>query len=349
MKYIIPFLILFASCESASKEIKKAKINQSVERLTTTLVQKGGLSMRVNLPAQFEAYQEVNIYPKVNAYVKNVLVDIGTEVKKGQLLMVLEAPELIQSMQQSKEKYLKSKTELSIDNEHYQRLLEAAKTPGAISQYDISAVKSKVQADSAFSNAEKANWQMQQSMMSYLMVTAPFAGVITERNVHPGALVTAIAKDKPMLQLKELSHLRLQVDVPEIAATQLKINDSIQFYTSAFPGKKNIALVKRKSNNINPQLRSEKFEMDVLNSQKLFSPGMYANIFIDLAGNNTAFVVPKTAVVTSTERKYIILDINGRHEKIDVITGNERTDKIEVFGKIKAGDQVVTIANDEIN
>jgi len=348
MKYLIPFLILFASCDTASKENKKEKTIQTDLSLATTIVQKGGLSMRSKLPAQFEAYQEVSIYPKVNAYVKSVLVDIGSEVKKGRVLMVLEAPELLQAMEQSKERYLKSRTELNIDNEHYQRLLEAAKTPGAISQFDLSSLKSKVQADSAFSKAEKANWEVQQSMMSYLMVTAPFDGVITERNVHPGALVSAAVKDKPMLELKELNHLRLQVDVPEFFATQLRVNDSIQFYTSAYPGKKNIAIIKRKSNSINPQLRTEKFEMDVLNSNKLFSPGMYADMLIELNGNSTAYVVPKTAVVTSTERKYVILDINGKHEKIDVMTGNESADKIEIFGKIKDGDKVVTIANDEI-
>jgi RND family efflux transporter MFP subunit len=348
MKYLIPLLILFASCDTTSKENKKETTIKTDLSHATSFVKKGGLSISSKLPAQFEAYQEVSIYPKVNAYVKSVLVDIGSEVKKGRILMVLEAPELVQSMEQSKERYLKSRTELNIDNEHYQRLLEAAKTPGAISQFDLSSLKSKVQADSAFSNAEKANWEVQKSMISYLNVTAPFDGVITERNVHTGALVSANMKDKPMLELKELNHLRLQVDVPEFFASQLKVNDSIQFFTSAYPGKKNIAIIKRKSNNINPQLRTEKFEMDVLNSNKLFFPGMYADILINLDGNKNAYVVPKTAVVTSTERKYVIIEINGKYEKVDVTTGNESSDKIEIFGKIKDGDKVLTIANDEL-
>jgi len=347
MKYILPFIILIASCESPNKENKQDKKNPLI-KLETIVVQKGGLGMQTKLPAQFEAYQEVNLYPKINAYVKYVQVDIGSEVKKGKILMSLDAPELEQSVQQAKEKYLKSNTEFNIDKEHYLRLLEAAKTPGAISQFDLSTYKSKVQSDSAFSNAEKANWEMQKSMRSYLNVTAPFDGVITERNVHPGALVSTSSKDKPMLQLKDLSHLRLQVEVPEMFATQLKLNDTIKFYTSAYPGKKNIAIIKRRSNNINPQLRTEKFEIDVPNNQKIFSPGMYADILVEVKGNVTAFIVPKTAVVSSTERKYVILDKNGKHEKIDVSTGNETVDKIEVFGKINIGDKVVISANDEI-
>jgi RND family efflux transporter MFP subunit len=348
MKYLIPIILLFASCDNANTKKEKESANATSIKLATILVQKGGLGMQTKLPAQFEAYQEVSIYPKINAYVKNVQVEIGTEVKKGKLLMILEAPELEQSVQQAKEKYLKSATELNIDKEHYSRLLEAAKTAGAISQFDISSYKSKVQSDSAFSNAEKANWELQKSMLSYLMVRAPFDGVITERNVHPGALVSATSKDKPMLQLKELSHLRLQVDVPESFATQLQLYDTIHFFTTAYPGKKNLAIIKRRSNNINPQLRTEKFEIDVINNHKKFTPGMYADIIMDVNGNNTAFVVPKTAVVTSTERKYIILDINGKHEKVDVMTANETSDKIEIFGNIKIGDRVVVSASDEI-
>ena len=102
--------------------------------------------------------------------------------------MTLEAPELEQSTMQAKEKYARTKADLSIDREHYNRLLEASQTPGAISPLDLSFVRSKVESDSALSNAAKSNWEMQKTMESYLIVTAPFNGVITERNVHPGAL-----------------------------------------------------------------------------------------------------------------------------------------------------------------
>ena len=134
----------------------------------------------IKLPGQLAAYQEVSIFPKVNGYVKDVKVDIGSHVKKGQLLMTLEAPELEQSTMQAKEKYARTKADLSIDREHYNRLLEASQTPGAISPLDLSFVKSKMESDSAVSNAAKSNWQMQQTMEAYLVVTAPFNGVITD-------------------------------------------------------------------------------------------------------------------------------------------------------------------------
>ena len=212
MKYFILCILsacLFTACSSNMAEKKESgENNKTTTHYPLTAVEKTGVSAPVKLPGQLAAYQEVSIFPKVNGYVKNVQVDIGSKVHQGQLLMTLEAPELEQSTMQAKEKYARTKADLSIDREHYNRLLEASQTPGAVSPLDLSFVKSKLESDSAVSNAAKSNWQMQETMQAYLVVTAPFSGVITERNVHPGALVSAESKDsKPMLELKEISQL----------------------------------------------------------------------------------------------------------------------------------------------
>ncbi|MDE3143107.1 MAG: efflux RND transporter periplasmic adaptor subunit [Bacteroidota bacterium] len=345
----ISTLIIFSACSQQKTENKE---NESTKKASpnyqTVTVEKAGVSTTIKLPAQLAAYEEVSIFPKVNGYVKDVLVDIGYKVKQGNLLMVLEAPELLQATLQAKEKYARAKSELSIDKEHFLRLLEASKTEGAISPFDLSTVKAKVESDSALVNAEKANWEMQQTMMGYLRVTAPFDGVITERNVHPGALVNASSKDKPMLELKQVSHLRLQVDVPEAIAAELKQKDSVTFFVSAFPGKKNIGFVSRKSDNVNTEFRSERIEIDVWNNNGLLSPGMYVDILLNAKGNAEAFSVPKSSVVISTERKYVIVIRDGKTVKLDVLTGNETSEKIEVFGLLHTGDSVIVNANDEI-
>ncbi len=353
MKNIIfpgAFLVtLFCCCNSAKPE--KAKDNE-VDRkphYALSVIQTTGPTSMIKLPGQLAAYQEVSIFPKVNGYVKNVQVDIGSKVHQGQLLMTLEAPELAQSTMQAKEKYARTKADLSIDREHYNRLLEASQTPGAISPLDLSFVKSKVESDSAVSNAAKSNWQMQETMQAYLVVTAPFSGVITERNVHPGALVSAESKDsKPMLELKEISRLRLQVDIPENLSGSLKVSDTISFYTSALPGKKITAHISRESMNVNAQFRSERVEADVFNSDELLSPGMYADVIIYSKGNVSGFRVPKSAIVTSTEQKYVLVVKSGKIVKVDVTSGNESGHSTEVFGNLTKGDSVITNANDEI-
>lgn len=348
IKIVVLMAALFSACSDEKKEPQKADLNTTIINYPAILIKKGGLTTQLKLPAQMAAFEEVNIFPKVNAYVRTVEVEIGDKVSKGTIIMKLEAPELEQAVLASKEKYLRTRSELQIDKEHSMRLIEASKTAGAISPYDLSTANSKVLSDSILSNAEKANWEMQKSMLDYLNVRAPFDGVVTERNVHPGALVNASSKEKPMLQIKQIAHLRLQVDVPEALSSQLHEKDSICFYTSAFPGKKNMGTISRKSNDINPQLRSERIEIDVTNKDNTLAPGMYADVILESRGNPTAFVVPKTAVVSSTERKYVILTKNGIRQKVDVITRNESLDNIEIFGLLNPSDSVIIRSSDEI-
>ena len=351
MKYYILFaflLSLIASCSSKQAEPNSLEKMKEPVNYTLTTVEKGGVATTVKLPGQLAAYEEVSIFPKVNGYVKSVLVDIGSKVSNGSLLMVLEAPEMEQAVMQAKEKYARSKADYSIDREHYQRLLEAAQTSGAISPLDLSTIKAKMEADSSVCNAEKANWEMQQTMMHYLKVTAPFTGVITERNVHPGALVNASAKDKPMLELKQIEHLRLQVDIPENIAGGLQGKDTVSFYLNAFPGKKMTGFIIRKSNNLNAQYRSERMEIDVMNPNSTLSPGMFASLVLYSKGNSDGLYVPRSAVVTSTERKYVLRVKNGKTSKVDVSTGSETANKIEIYGQVEAGDKVIANASDEI-
>jgi len=303
----------------------------------------------VKLPAQLAAYQEVSIFPKVNGYVSRVFVDIGSHVKQGQLLMDLEAPELVQATTQAKERYARTVADYVISRDNYERLRQASLTPGAISPMDLATAGAKMEADSALCNAEKANWQVQQTMMSYLRVTAPFSGVITQRNVHPGALVSAEAKDgRPMLELKEVDHLRLQVDIPETIAATLKQNETVSFYLTAFPGRKMSGRISRISMNISMQYRSERVELDVYNKEELLTPGMYADLLLNSQGNPDALAVPKTAVVTSTERKYVLVVRDGKTVKVDVRTGNENDREIEVLGALQPGEEVIANADDEI-
>lgn len=351
MKYfIIPvccILLLLASC-SSEKE-KKPEENKNIKpSFALATVQKGGVSTTIKLPGQLAAFQEVNILPKVNGYVKTVLVDIGSKVNKGDLLMVMEAPELAQATLQAKEKYARTQVDFTIDKERYNRLLEASKTAGAISPLDLSTVKAKMEADGMLSNAEKANWQMQQTMQGYLHVVAPFSGVITERNIHPGALVSNTVKEKPMLELKQINQLRLQIHIPEGVAANLKINDTVSFYVSALQGKKMTGIIKRVSMNENAQYRSEMMEVDVINKEENLVPGMFADVVLFSKGNPAAFFVPKSAVVISTERKYVLVEKDNKISKVDVTTGNATTSVIEVFGALNIGDKIVAVANDEI-
>ncbi|HXD78923.1 MAG TPA: efflux RND transporter periplasmic adaptor subunit [Puia sp.] len=343
-----PVVLLAAGCSGDKPDNKNADAPPTAPHFTTTTVEARPVEQIVRLPAMLAAYQEVSIFPKVNGYVKSVLVDVGSHVHQGQLLMVLEAPEMVQAVAEAKERYARAIADYTIDKENYQRLDEASRTPGAISPMELATDKAKAQADSSLANSEKANWQMHQVMMGYLQVTAPFTGVITIRNVHPGALVDATNKSVPMLELKEIDHLRLQVDIPETIAATLRNSDSLSFSLSALPGRRLTAKIARKSMNINAQYRTERVEADVYNHDEILSPGMYADVVFDSKGNRNALSVPANAVVTSNERKYVILVRDGKTAKVDVTTGNEGKGRVEIVGDVRAGEKVVAPANDEI-
>jgi membrane fusion protein, multidrug efflux system len=340
-------IALFSSC--GNQQGAETRAATASPKFQQAIVTNCPVEQQLKLPAQLAAFQQVSIFPKVNGYVKTVFVDIGSRVKKGQVLMTLEAPELLQAKVQAREKYARARSDYGIDKENYERLMEASQTPGAISPQDLATSKAKAEADSALANAEKANWQMQQIMMDYLTVTAPFNGVITQRNVHPGALVSAEAKDiQPMLELKEIDHLRLQVDIPESAASSLKSDDSITFSPTALPGVVRKGRISRISMNISMQFRSERVELDVYNPDNQLAPGMYADVLFDTQGVPNSLTVPRSAVVTSTERKYVLVVRQGKVVKIDVRTGNENATSIEVIGELKAGEKVIVNADDEI-
>jgi membrane fusion protein (multidrug efflux system) len=351
MKYslIICCLFFLSACSTGGNKNEEEKDPKNLSpSYTLAVVSKSGVASLIKLPAQLFAYQEVSIFPKVNGYVKNVFVDIGSEVHQGQLLMELEAPEIVQAVAQAREKYAQAKAGYSIDRENYARLSEASLTAGAVSPLDLSSARSKMEADSALANAEKSNWQIQQTMQEYLKVVSPFDGIITERNVFPGELVNTASKDHPMLELKEIKRLRLKVDIPEAFAESFRKNDTISFYTSAYPGKKIMARIARQSMNINAQMRSERIEADIENKNKILQPGMYADVVLYSAGNINALSVPRSAVVISTEGKYVIAVRNGKNIKVNVLTGSETTDSIEIFGQIQAGEKVISNANDEV-
>jgi RND family efflux transporter MFP subunit len=346
---ILPAAVFLLNACGHPKVADPKPVLDSVPHYPLAIIENKGVDETEQLPAQLAAFQEVNIFPKVNGYVKTMLVDVGSHVRQGQLLMVLVAPEFEQASMQAKERYSRAKADFTISKEDYERLKDAAATRGAVSPMQLQTAGAKAEADSALSNAEKSNWEMQQTMSSYLRVTAPFTGVITIRNVHPGALVSAQSRDAaPMLELKEVDHLRLQVDIPENIAADLGQNDTLSFYLTAFPGKKMTGHIARISMNISAQFRSERVELDVYNPGEKLVPGMYAHVIFDSKGNPDAFAVPRSAVVTSTERKYVMIVKNGLTKRVDVSTGNQSTSLIEVFGNLNQGDTVIAAADDEI-
>jgi RND family efflux transporter MFP subunit len=336
--------LLLASC--GNKEEKK-ETPKTVIQYATMKLQPRQISAKVQLPGVMQPFQFVQLFPRVNGFIKNVAVDRGSVVRQGQVLITLEAPEIEQGMAAAKLKFTQAEANYTTSRDRYRRLLETSLTPGTISPFDLEAAASKMQADSATAQGEYANYKAQETMKNYLTLTAPFDGVITERNVHPGALAGP-QNTKPMLILQQLSKLRLVVDIPEQYASQIKDGDTVQYKVNALPGQSFTGTVSRSAQSLSNNFRSETIETDVPNPQNTFKPGMYAEVILPAAGSAHAWVVPKTAVITTTERKYVLALENTRARWIDITEGNQDTDSTEIFGNFHPGQQIVVNGNYQV-
>lgn len=334
------FIIVIASC-SNTQEVKKDEAAPPPAYKTMAL-QTRQISGNVQLPGVMQPFQFVQLFPKISGFVKNVTVDRGSVVRKGQLLITLEAPEADQQVAAAKLKYTQAQAGYITSKDRYRRMLETSVTPGTIAPYDLEAALSKMQADSATAQGEYANYKAQESMKSYLTITAPFDGVVTERNVHPGALAGPGAQNaKPMLVLQQLSKLRLVVNVPEQYSAQIKNGDKVHYHINALPGQDFTGEVSRSSESLSSNYRAETMEIDVDNISNTFKPGMYAEVVLPTSGSANAFVVPKSAVVTTTERRYVIAVEKNTAKWIDISEGNQGNDSTEIFGNLHNGDVVL--------
>ena len=167
--------ITLSSCsknEAATSNKIPSSFNSTAYALYSVKEQALGNVLR--LPAQLSAYEFVNIYPKVTGYIKKIMVDIGSQVKEGQVIMEMEAPEVEQNSLAAYERYLKALSSFNSSKDSYYRLLDAAKTSGAVSPNDLQIAQAKMQSDSALCNSEKANWEAMKSLKDYLIGTSSF-------------------------------------------------------------------------------------------------------------------------------------------------------------------------------
>jgi RND family efflux transporter MFP subunit len=342
---------LLQSCSSSNGEPTNKKIASAVVTSTEVLpLQKGMLSSSLQIPGELVAFQQVDLYAKENSFVRKLYVDVGSEVKAGQLLATMEAPEL-NSLEAAAQSRLKSQEALYIASKsNYDRLLETSKTPGTISQNDLDQALAKKNSDFAQWDAAKAQYREVANRRDYLEIRAPFNGVITTRNANPGAYVGPSGKGSefPLFTLQEQKKLRLVIYVPEAYTGYLSQQDKVNFNVNAFPNEKFSAQVKRLAGALDNRLRSQRIEMDVTNDKKRLLPGMVANVIIPLSTKDSSFILPKTAIVSSQERVFVIKVVNNKVEWVDVKKGRENDGKVEVFGDLNAGDLIVKQANEEV-
>lgn len=344
---LITLLMMACNSNQTPANLTPSKEKKAVQT-ELVKVQTKGLQTNMILSGTLKPFNEVNIFPRTSGFLKSILVDRGSVVRKGQLLATLEAPEMDSRLQSANSRFAQYEENAQASKEKYNRLMEAAKEPGAVSPLDLDNARAKMRADEAIALSEKSNMGSVQTMKDYLKIYAPFAGTVIQRNVSPGALVSpGKPTDQPMLVLQDVRRLRLEVFIPEDYVNKVDLKREVSFVFNATPGQTRNAKISRTANTLGNS-RSEAIEVDLTNDDGQLKPGMYAQVNIPLLSGANSLLVPNSSIVRSTERQYVIAVRNGKSVFVDIKEGLNTPESTEVFGKLKVGDLVIKEASDEI-
>ncbi|MBC9934924.1 efflux RND transporter periplasmic adaptor subunit [Chitinophaga qingshengii] len=339
-------LIMGAGCQSNEKNAEVSR-RAAPDSVAVFLLHKDTVNKRMTFPAELIPLERAEIFAKVSGYVGSLKVDIGDKVSKGQLLAVLEAPEALANYSQANADVQTARSRYLGSLDAYKRIVNAARVEGTIAAGELEKANSQMMADSAALNAARSKTSAFAQLKDYLTIRAPFNGIVTQRNVDPGTLVSA-GNPKPLLVLENISTLRLRVPVPEAYTAATAESPAIDFTVDAQPDVVYQATLSRKAGALNLSNRTETWEFLFANPQQQLKSGMYANAVLKLGRKAPTFLVPSSAVVTNLEKRFVIRLRNGQTEWVDVRNGINLGDKIEIFGNLTAGDTLLTRASDEI-
>jgi RND family efflux transporter MFP subunit len=335
---LVAVTIALAGCEHAADPSPQAAPTPEATTPTVEVVQVKAdrLDTTARLPGELTPYETVALYPRVNGFVEQISVDRGSVVRQGQLLARLSAPELASQRAEAE-------STLTAARSTFERTRAASDTPGAVAKHDLEVAEAAVKAD-------EARVQSLKTLESYLYVRAPFDGVITERNAHPGALVgpPTGTNGMPMLRMESVGHLRLTVAVPETDVGAIAEGAKAEFVVRTWPGQRFSGVIRRLAHAIDTKTRTMPVELDVDNRNNKLAPGMFAEVFWPIRRDTPSLFVPPSAIVQTTEKTYVDRVRDGVVEQVRIQRGTALKDRVEVFGPMQAGDEVLRRGSEEL-
>jgi RND family efflux transporter MFP subunit len=337
-------------------------------------VARADLTRSFEIAAEFRPHQEIEVHAKVAGYVKAIYVDIGDRVRKGQLLTVLEIPELAadlehaqaavkrseSELERAKDELRRSKSLYRVAHLEYQRLSQVAKNrPDLVAQQEVDDAQGRDQAAEAQVEgaqaglaaaeeqlrADQATVEKEQSLFDYARITAPFDGVVTWRYADTGAMVAAGTSSEkqamPVVKLAQENPLRLDIPVPESLNPVIHVGTAVKIRVPAF-GIVTEGKVVRFTDELNPQTRTMTTEVDVPNPTLKLKPGLFAYAMIELDHKSNALSVPIAALIRSGDQASVYrVGADGKLELRPVTLGIETASRVEVVSGLEPDALVV--------
>lgn len=298
-------------------------------------------SQTLTLPGNVQPFNKAAIYARVNGYLKSWDHDIGTPVKPGQTLAIIDAPDLDQQLSQAKATLASVRANLQIANLTASRnniLLQKQ----IVAQQLADQTDADAKAKEAVVDANEANVKQLEAMQSFKRLAAPFEGVVTARNVELGMLISAGGSGQPLFEVSDLHRVRIYVQVPQSFSAGLKPGMAATFEMPQYPGVQFEATLSHISKSINSTSHSMQVELQADNTDGKFFGGAYCNVHFEVPSDPNRLRIPSTALVVSNKGTQVaILDGNNKVVLKTVELGRDFGDSVEVLAGLASSDRVV--------
>jgi RND family efflux transporter MFP subunit len=302
------------------------------------------------LPGNVQPYITSPIYSRTNGYLKKWYVDIGAHVKQGDLLAVIETPEVDQQLEQSLSNLNTAKANLAlaeITKNRYEGLLKSH----AVAQQDVDNAVGNYNANQATVEAAQANVKQLQALQSFEKIYAPFDGVVTARNTDIGDLINSGSNGgvkTDMFHIAQPGILRVYVNVPEEYSQGIKDGMTADLALAEFPGRKFQGKLIRTADAINVSTRTLLIEIDVNNPAGTLLTGSYAEVHLKVASQASTFLLPVNTLIFRSEGLQVGVVKDGKVVLTSVTPGHDYGDQIEIVAGLKANDQVIINPPDSV-
>ena len=302
------------------------------------------------LPGNVQPFITSPIYSRTNGYLKKWYFDIGAHVKQGQLLALIETPEVDQQLQQARSNLLTAQANLelaSITKTRYQGLLKS----NAVSQQDVDNAVGTFNANKAVVEADKAAVEQYSALVSFEKIYAPFDGVITARNTDIGDLINSGSSSNVKTDLFHIAQpgkLRVYVNVPEEYSQGIKSGMTADLSLAEFPGRKFQGKLVRTAEAINLTTRTLLIEIDVDNPSGTLLTGSYAEVHLAVSTQASTFLLPVNALLFRSEGLRVAIVNGGKVTLSPVTPGHDFGNQIEIVSGLKPNDQVIVNPPDSI-
>ena len=322
------------------------KVSTALPVVAVATVDREDLHSEVTIPAEFRPYVETELNAKVSGFLEKINVDFGDKVKAGQLLAVLEVPELKDELNSAIAAEQRAGADYTNAHLIYIRLAGVNKEhPNLVAQQDIDTAQAKESVSIAAVTAARAEVARYQTLFGYTQITAPFDGVITWRSADPGALIQAGTSSdtqaKPLVRLSDNYLLRLDFPVSVKYVKDVHLGAEVTVRVESLGNKTFTGNITRFTDEVNDATRTMITEMEVKNPDLEIVPGMYATVVLKVEHRSRVLAIPTEAVASARHSTVDVVNPDNQIEEREITLGLETPDRYEVLSGLKEGEKVM--------